>query len=144
MHSPTFDCWKVHRTRVRWAPCSMLIFFITQPKSTHFHFTCLRTHGIVTVPLWSHLPKSLTRWTPPLHCSLHTRGKKGFVPRINSEFANRPVLHKSTNTIWSTGQLTNSEFVLVPNVLLSHVSCFDGSHGYGVRAPILTDPNPHL
>ena len=53
---------------------------------------------------------------------VHTWDKNTFVARTKSEFANRPVLHKSPNTIWSTGQLTNSEFVLVANVLLSHVS----------------------
>ena len=44
-----------------------------------------------------------------------------FSTRINSEFTNWSVLHKSTNTIWSTSQLANSEFTLVLNVLLSCV-----------------------
>ena len=60
----------------------------------------------------------LTATFPP---HLDTWDKNTFVTRTKSEFANRPVLHKSTNTIWSTGQLANSEFVLVANVLLSHV-----------------------
>ena len=52
---------------------------------------------------------------------IYTWDKNTFVARTNSEFANQPVPHKSTNTIWSTSQLANSEFVLVANILLSHV-----------------------
>ena len=51
----------------------------------------------------------------------NTQDKNTFVTRTKSEFVNQLVLHKSTNTIWSTGQLANSEIVLVGNVLLSHV-----------------------
>ena len=51
-----------------------------------------------------------------------TQDKNTFVARTNSEFASRLVPHKSTNTIWSTGWLANSGFVLVANLLLSHVS----------------------
>ena len=52
---------------------------------------------------------------------IDTRDKNTFVARTNSEFASRPVPHKSTNTIWSPGRLANSEFVLVVNLLLFHV-----------------------
>ena len=51
----------------------------------------------------------------------NTLENKTFFTRTNSEFANQLVLHKSTNTICGTAHLTNSEFVLMANVLLSHV-----------------------
>ena len=64
-------------------------------------------------------------WRPSRAHLLWIRGytwdKNTFVTRTNSEFASRPVPHKSTNTIWSTGWLANSEFVLVANLLLSHM-----------------------
>ena len=53
----------------------------------------------------------------------YTQDKNTFVAKTKSEFANQLVLHKLTDTIWSTGWLTNSEFVLAANVLLSHVLC---------------------
>ena len=59
----------------------------------------------------------------PFKCEQETNtwDKSTFVTRTNSEFASQLVPHKSTNTIWSTGRLANSEFVLVANLLLSHV-----------------------
>ena len=51
----------------------------------------------------------------------NTWENKTFFTRTKSEFSNQLVLHKSTNTICGTSHLTNSEFVLVANVLLSHV-----------------------
>ena len=51
----------------------------------------------------------------------NTWENKTFFTRTKAEFSNQLVLNKSTNTICGTGHLTNSEFVLVANVLLSHV-----------------------
>ena len=68
--------------------------------------------------------------------SILQRDKNTFVARTKSEFASRPVPHKSTNTIWSTGRLANSEFILVANLLLSHVLLrknypfWDGNSGF--------------
>ena len=47
-----------------------------------------------------------------------TWDNKIFATRINSEFANRPVLHIVFVDLWGTGRLANSEFVLATNVFL--------------------------
>ena len=68
-----------------------------------------------------HDTKHLRHATADYQSISNTRDKNTFVTRTNSEFASWPVPHKSTNTIWSTSRLANSEFVLVVNLLLSHV-----------------------
>ena len=50
-----------------------------------------------------------------------TRDNNTFSTRINSEFANRPVLHIVLVDLWSTDWLANSESILVLNVLLPRV-----------------------
>ena len=67
----------------------------------------------------------------------YTWDNKRFATGTNSEFANWPVLHIVLVDLWDTGQLANSEFVLVTNVFLSHVFNRNREGEGGARAVLL-------